>query len=138
VRFGTQFAVAMISPILLMSAVASPARAEPVFCEAIAYGSVWESYLASPPPPIGISQHQAELKSQQYQSAAARLIARDGYVRLARQYLQANGLSAASFSQALKAVSRSSRSIEQLCGFRPYDYGVWRSSNPVPPPDRTF
>ena len=98
---------------------------------------MWESYLASPPPPPGISPERADQKASDYQKQAIVRMKRAGYAKLAYQYRVANSSGTASAS-ALKAVFRSQRTIEKLCGWDPYDYDYWARTNPMPPPSRDF
>ena len=133
------FRFAVITTFLLTALVGAPAAsAEPNFCRTVAYGSIWESYLASPPPPEGLSDSYVKKRATEYQRKAIGIMRQEGYGKLARHYSRAMGLSNVSFRKSLRAVAQSSRFIERVCGFDPYDYSGWAAANPLPPKARSM
>jgi len=124
-----------------LAVIAPPSYAQPGFCGPVSYASIWTAYQESPPPPPPITLRQARQQSDKYEKQALSIMKREGRTRLARDYRISTSPSSGSIAKrmaGLRAVARSSKEIERLCGFPPYDSDFWWDRYPYPPADRTF
>lgn len=105
-------------------AAAPSATAKPRFCDAVVEASIWTSYLASPPPPVGLSLGRVKQMSAKYRLQAIRAMRTAGYDLLADQYEIGTSRGTPS-KEALRSVLVSQTLIRRECGFDPYDYDAW-------------